>query len=124
MSESGRRRILVVEDESDAAATLSEFLLRQGYAVVVAENGDAALAAIGEASFDLVLTDLRMPGLDGMPFLRSLREALPTTPVIVMTGHGAMSETQPGEGLSGIAAVLWKPLSLREISLKLHDLLG
>lgn len=124
MSETMRRRILVVEDEADAAATLSEFLLRQGYAVVVAQNGNEALARIGESAFDLVLTDLRMPGLDGIPFLGALRDALPTTPIIVMTGHGAMSETQPGDAMSGIAAVLWKPLSLREISLKLHDILG
>lgn len=117
------RRILIVEDERDAATTLGEFLSRQGYAVEIAANGSEAIACVERAEFDLVLTDLRMPGLDGMAFVAALRELLPDTPFVVMTGHGNFSEPEPAAMVSGIEAVLWKPLSLREISLKLRDIL-
>lgn len=86
-------------------------------------NGEEALAALDRERFDLILTDLRMPGLDGLAFVSMLRERLPGIPIVIMTGHGNFAEPDPDPEAAVVAAVLWKPLNLREISRKLHDIL-
>src|SRR5262245_5417652 len=83
-------RILLVEDEVNMARTLAKNLERAGYTVVHAAHGEAALAALAEDGFDVVLTDLKMPVLDGMGLLRAIHErAIPTT-VVVLTGYGTI----------------------------------
>ena len=67
-------RILLVEDEVNMARTLAKNLERAGHAVEHAPHGEAALARLGEASFDVVLTDLKMPVMDGMALLRAMHE--------------------------------------------------
>src|SRR5262245_29768168 len=83
-------RILLVEDEANMIRTLSRILERKGYVVVGASNGQQALERLLEAPFDLVITDLNMPVMDGMQLLREMntRELNPAT--IVLTGHGTI----------------------------------
>ena len=65
--------ILLVDDEAITLSNLTHVLKREGYEVTACKNGEAGLAALREHDFDLVLTDLKMPGVDGMELLREVR---------------------------------------------------
>ncbi len=82
--------ILLIDDESIALSNMSHVLEREGYTVTACENGERGLAAMQAAEFDVVLTDLRMPGIDGMDVLRHIRESTPDVPVIMITGHASL----------------------------------
>jgi DNA-binding NtrC family response regulator len=90
MSEQDKPHILLIDDEVIALSNLSHVLEREGYAVTACENGESGLAAMQSTLFDLVLTDLRMPGIDGMDVLRHIRETTPEVPVIMITGHATL----------------------------------
>ena len=99
-------KILVAEDEGLAAMAIEDELLGEGYEVTLAPDGQAALEAAAAQPPDLLLTDLRMPRLDGSGLIRALRAARPDLPVVVMTGYAP----------SGGAAAFWRdgeaPVSL------------
>jgi DNA-binding NtrC family response regulator len=83
-------RILLVEDEGNMARTLAKNLERAGHTVTHAANGEVALTALADEAFDVVLTDLKMPVLDGMGLLRAIHErGIAATPV-VLTGYGTI----------------------------------
>jgi len=90
MSTSGKRagRILVADDEEDVRTFLAESLERAGHEVTQVADGTAALRAAHEEPFDVVLTDLRMPGADGMAVVRAVRTEQPDVEVIVLTAFG------------------------------------
>jgi len=79
-------RILIVDDEPDMLENCSRILSRQGYSCLTAESGRAALALLEHEHPDLLLTDLKMPDVDGMTLLRHVHEMDPALPVIVVTG--------------------------------------
>src|ERR1700722_9672258 len=83
-------RILVVDDEIEMAAMIVEELSERGYAAVALPSGREAVARLKNEHFDALVTDLRMPGVDGLGLLRVSRALDPSRPVIVMTGHSAM----------------------------------
>ena len=87
---SAKARILVVDDERGMCEFLRFLLQEEGYAVDVAHSGDQALAKVEESKFELILADIKMPGLDGLEMLRKLREADAETVVIVMTGYSSL----------------------------------
>ena len=82
--------ILLIDDEKIALSNLSHVLEREGYVVTACRDGESGLAAMQSKEFDLVLTDLRMPGIDGMDVLRHIRETTPDVPVIMITGHATL----------------------------------
>jgi DNA-binding NtrC family response regulator len=84
-------RILVVDDEEIARRNLSHVLSREGYAVDCAQDGAAALALLAENAYQLVLTDLRMPGIDGLELLRQTKQRWPDTEVVMITAHANAS---------------------------------
>jgi DNA-binding NtrC family response regulator len=86
-----RGRILIVDDESNARAALSEILREDGYATETAADGFKALGKLDEFSPDVILTDLKMPGLDGIAFMEKARTAAPGTVFVVMTAFGTIS---------------------------------
>jgi DNA-binding NtrC family response regulator len=83
-------QILLIDDEAIALSNLSHVLEREGYVVTACRDGESGLAAMQSREFDLVLTDLRMPGIDGMDVLRHIRETTPDVPVIMITGHATL----------------------------------
>lgn len=85
-----QKRILVVDDEPNIRKVLRAHLRRGGYLVEEAEDGRQALAWLNQEAFDLVISDLRMPGLDGMSLLARCREDFPGLPVILITAHGTV----------------------------------
>ena len=86
-----KRSVLVVEDDLAVGKVLFALLKQAGYRVRHVTSGASALVAIGEASYDVVLSDLRMPGMDGMELLVALKEHDPALPVIMLTGHGTIA---------------------------------
>jgi DNA-binding NtrC family response regulator len=82
--------VLIVEDKDTMARMLRETLESEGYTARVAASGDAGIRAIGESRFDLVLTDLKLPGADGLEVLRASKEDNPIRPVIIMTAFGTV----------------------------------
>lgn len=85
-----RVRILVVDDESGPRNLLKESLSLKGYHVNTAKTGEKACQLIDEASFDLVITDLNMPGLSGIELLNKIRQLSPETHVIIITGYASL----------------------------------
>ncbi len=90
MSEEDKPHILLIDDEAIALSNLSHVLEREGYTVTACKDGESGLAAMQSTQFNLVLTDLRMPGIDGMDVLRHIRETSPDVPVIMITGHATL----------------------------------
>ena len=90
MTDTTAPHILLIDDEAIALANLSHVLEREGYTVTACKNGETGLAAMQSTPFDLVLTDLRMPGIDGMDVLRHIRATSPDVPVIMITGHATL----------------------------------
>ncbi len=88
MSDPSGPRILVVDDEAAARAGMQKLLQLDGYRVTTAESGEAALAVAPEVAPDVVLTDLKMPGMDGLELLAALRKQDAGLPVIVVTAFG------------------------------------
>src|SRR6266542_3265390 len=80
-------RILVVDDEAPVREVLTEYFATEGYAVEAATSGAEALTAIRDGRADLVLLDVRMPGLDGVQVLRRIRELTESVPVIMVTAN-------------------------------------
>jgi DNA-binding NtrC family response regulator len=86
-----RGRILIVDDEANARSALSEILREEGYATETAADGFKALGKLEEFDPDVVLTDLKMPGLDGIAFMEKARAAAPGAVFVVMTAFGTIS---------------------------------
>lgn len=90
--EQSRRTILVVDDDPDILRLMVMRLRAAGYDTIAVSNGEAALAHIALNSPDLVITDLRMPGMDGMSLFNAIRSIKPNIPVIIVTAHGSQVE--------------------------------
>jgi DNA-binding NtrC family response regulator len=109
-------RILVVDDDAAIRATLAEHLEDEGYAVQSVESAEQALNRIAESDPALVITDVRMPGMDGIELTRHVREKSPETHVVVITAHEDM-ETAVGAMRAGAYDLLVKPLDLPHLEM-------
>jgi DNA-binding NtrC family response regulator len=107
-------RILVVDDEQGLREALAEKLRYEGYTVETADSAESALARLTAADPDVVLTDLRMPGLTGLELTERIRDARPGTDVVVMTGHEDM-QSAVGAMKAGAVDYLVKPVRLEEV---------
>jgi DNA-binding NtrC family response regulator len=114
--------ILVVDDEQIKRSVLEDELRAAGYTVAVAANPLEAEPALAEKDFDVVVTDLRMPGQDGLSFLRGLKGRRPDQAVIVMTAYGTVDTAVEAMKL-GAFDYLQKPFSTEELLLKLDKCL-
>jgi DNA-binding NtrC family response regulator len=108
--------VLIVDDEKNIREGLGKALQLDGYNVILAENGNAALEAISEYEIDLVISDLKMPGLSGHELLRHITSAYPMIQVIILTGHGTI-ETAVDAMRDGAYDFLTKPVNLDRLSL-------
>jgi signal transduction histidine kinase len=109
-----RGQILIVDDERDIRRLLQEMLSLEGHEVTEAANGLEALERLKSASFDLVVTDVRMPGVSGLELLRRVREASPSTEVVVATAYAEL-ETAIECMRAGAFDLLRKPFNLQEL---------
>jgi DNA-binding NtrC family response regulator len=114
--------ILVADDELGVRESLAEVLRDAGYAVETAIDGTAALEALDARDFAIVITDLRMPGADGLAVLRKLREVAPQTVPLVMTAHGSV-ETAIEALRAGAADYILKPVVFDDVLAKVARVL-
>jgi DNA-binding response OmpR family regulator len=118
-------RVLVAEDDTLFADAVDAFLQQAGFTVVVVPDGEAALREANNGRFDALLTDLRMPKLDGATLIRRLRADHPDLPVVVMSGNPPKdwedSLQRQGEGP---LVLLNKPTRLHDVVQTLTTLLG
>jgi len=109
-----RGRIVVVDDEVNAASALTTLLREDGYDVDSANDAREGLKLLDKEPCDIVLTDLRMPGMDGLEFLKQLKKAHPLTMVIVMTAYGTVKTAVQAMKL-GAEDYLSKPIDVEEL---------
>lgn len=106
--------LLIVEDEAKLRLGLRDFTKQHGFTVHTAENGSRALACLKETHFDLILTDMKLPGISGLPLINALCEQAPQAQIIVMTAYGSVQEAVQAMK-AGIYDYLTKPLNLEEM---------
>ncbi|HWY30563.1 MAG TPA: response regulator, partial [Candidatus Acidoferrum sp.] len=82
-------KILLVEDDAAIVATLKRVLAGENYEVIVEQRGDTGLARARETFFDVVITDLKLPGLSGLELVRELHAARPRLPILMVTAHAS-----------------------------------
>jgi len=109
-----KKRILVVDDDQISREGVSEVLCDEGYEVAVAADGHEALTVLASFQPDLVLTDLQMPGLNGVEVLGHVKHVSPTTPVIIFTAHILIDAQREAHRL-GVEDFLNKPLDFDEM---------
>ena len=106
--------ILLVDDAEKILSTLRDFLEGRGHRVHTAQSGSEALSLMGETTPDLVLCDIRLPGMDGITFLRTVRGRFPGVPIVVLTGDREL-DTAVEAFRSGACDFLKKPIDPREL---------
>jgi DNA-binding NtrC family response regulator len=117
------RKILVVEDRNTLRRMLVRSLEQEGYTVEAAADGEVAIDMLSAAPFDLVLTDLKLPGASGIDVLESSRGSQPTTPVVVMTGYGTVEAAVEAMKLGAID-FLEKPVEIDDLLVLVQSLVG
>lgn len=113
-TEMREKRILFIDDDREMRHLVSDFFLSEGYSASVAESGDKALKQISEFDFDVVVTDLRMPEMDGMALLKEIRAKDPSLPVILITAFGSI-ETAVDAMKEGAANFVPKPFKMQTL---------
>jgi CheY-like chemotaxis protein len=85
---SALRKVLVVDDDPVVGRSFDRVLSARGYAVITAENGQEALSKLGGENYDVVFTDIRMPGMSGLEVAERVKASQPWLPVVIVTGYG------------------------------------
>ena len=114
-----KKRILVIDDEEILTRTFSKLLEKQGYEVFVAKNGGDALAMVEVETFDLIISDIRMPGKNGVDVIKAVQDFMDANqkrrvPVIFITGFADDQVEKKAREL-GPVAYLFKPFDVREL---------
>jgi CheY-like chemotaxis protein len=107
---SALRKVLVVDDDPVVGRSFERVLSDKGYAVITARDGPEALRKLAEVNFDVVFTDIRMPGMDGIEVAARVKERRPWVPVVIVTGYGSEANEARAKQV-GVAGFLRKPLS-------------
>ncbi len=107
-------RVLVVDDEKDFATAIVERLAKRGFLSSAVFSGLQALEAVQGMKYDVVLMDLKMPGMDGLQTLQAIRQIEPDLPILILTGHGTVASGIGGMQL-GAADFLQKPVPIERL---------
>ncbi|MGM0424994.1 MAG: HDOD domain-containing protein, partial [Thermodesulfobacteriota bacterium] len=116
-------RILIVDDEEHIRKILSEALQAESMETVCASHGEQALQLLQEEAYDLLLLDMRMPILDGLSLIRSIREMQLDLPILVITGLASREEIQEALG-NGISKCIKKPFHIKSLLKDIYDILA
>lgn len=111
------KKILLVDDEETLRLSVKQVLSEDGYEVITAKNGTEALGLTRAESFDLVITDLRMPGLSGLQLVSEIKKTTPLTKVIIISAYGSMETMIEAMrlGANDFVAKPFKVNSMKEI---------
>lgn len=116
------QKILIVEDDYKLRQVFVRALSREGYAIKAVSNGQEALEAIDQDFYNLIITDIMMPVMDGYELVRELRDAGDTTPVLMITAKDAFDDMRQGFR-SGTDDYMTKPVNVNEMILRVEALL-
>ncbi|MEI6262055.1 MAG: response regulator [Deltaproteobacteria bacterium] len=112
--------ILLVDDEVAFANNLLKLLSKRGYDVVVEYNGADAVKRVGEKEFDVIILDMKMPGMDGIATLKEIKKKAPLVEVVILTGHGSIESGIEGMQL-GAFDFLMKPVRIDDLQEKVSE---
>ncbi len=115
-------KILIAEDDRELRQLFAKVLTRDGYTVKGVSNGKEALAAIEAEYYDLIISDIMMPVMDGYELVNTLRDSGNTTPVLMITAKDAFDDMRRGF-LSGTDDYMVKPINVNEMTLRVGALL-
>jgi DNA-binding response OmpR family regulator len=113
-------KVLLVDDEEQFVKTMAERIQMRDFGPKVALNGEQALKLVEDQVPDVMVLDLKMPGIDGMEVLRRLRKAYPEVQVIILTGHGTEKDEKEARKL-GAYAYLQKPVDIEKLVDKIKE---
>ncbi|MEW5910249.1 MAG: response regulator [Thermodesulfobacteriota bacterium] len=112
--------VLIVDDEVDFVETVVKRMKKRNINVFGAQSGQEALEAVEKTPIDVVVLDVRMPGMDGVETLRRIKRTHPLIEVIMLTGHASLEVAREGMEL-GAFDYLMKPINIDELLYKLQD---
>ncbi len=112
------QNILIIDDEEDILDTLSDIISKWGYLPIVARDGEDALKKFEEVPIDLILSDIRMPKIDGLSLLEKVKKISPETIIILLTGYPSV-ESAVQAMKKGAFDYLTKPINLDELKVKI-----
>ena len=118
-----KKRILVVEDDEGMRSLLRDFFEEEGFEVETAEDGAKVVPRLIKSSFDLVITDIRMPGLSGLDIVPTLKQIQPGVAVLVITAFGG-KDVRYRTLARGADAYLEKPLQLEKLKTLVNQLIS
>lgn len=107
---SNLKKILIVDDDPVIGKSFDRVLSGKGYAVITAANGEEALGKLSSEAYDLVFTDIKMPGMSGIEVVERVKASQPWLPVVIVTGYGS-EENEARAEAAGVSGFLRKPLS-------------
>ncbi len=113
-------QVLVIDDDAVVGRSFDRVLSEKGYVVSTALSGEEALETINETNFDVVFTDIKMPGMDGLEVTKRIKARCPWTPVVVITGYGT-EDNEAKASVLGASGFVRKPLTpemIESITLK------
>jgi DNA-binding NtrC family response regulator len=113
-------RLLLVDDEVLFTRNLQKLLSRRGYQVSTANDGQSALGSVEEDEFDVVILDLKMPGMDGITTLKELKKKKPRVEVIILTAHSSVDSAFEGIQLGAYDYAI-KPIQLNDLEEKIGE---
>ncbi|MBW1900995.1 MAG: response regulator [Deltaproteobacteria bacterium] len=113
-------KVLLVDDEVVFTENMSSLLTTRGYQVTAVNNGESAIRALEEKDFDVVVLDLKMPGMDGMATLKEIKKLGLFTEILILTGHGAIDTAMEAVKL-GAYDYLTKPCDIDELTDKIEE---
>ncbi len=117
------RRVLVVDDDPVVRKSFDRVLTGKGYAVITAESGEEALGKLNEEKYDIIYSDIRMPGMSGLEVAEKVKARRPWTPVVIITGYGTDIAEERAKA-AGVSSFLHKPLSPAMIEDSARDVLA
>jgi len=120
---SALRKVLVVDDDPVVRKSFDRVLSNKGYAVITAESGEEALRKLDEERYDIVYSDVRMPGMSGLEVAENVKARRPWTPVVIITGYGTEAAEARAKA-AGVSSFLHKPLSPEMIEDSVRDTLA
>ena len=107
-------RVLIVDDEAELVSALTERLELRGFTAAGATSGDEALDTLSREPWDVVLLDVRMPGIDGFELTRRIRTEHPSTEVVLLTGRTSAADEETSRA-AGASAYLIKPVPIERL---------
>jgi len=122
------KRILIIDDEELIIKTLSKLLEREKFEVLIAKDGQDAMAIVEEENFDLIIADIRMPGINGIETVKNIQNILKSkklekAPVIFITGYADEKMEKEAKSLAPIDYI-YKPFDMNDLLGKIRKVLG